>query len=58
MLHSLKRGESLTYGTRESLTYGIGVTHTDFEDVKQGWRGHKNVPWTQKRRKGKEVGSA
>ena len=36
MLHSLKRGESLTYGTRESLTYGIGVTHTDFEDVKQG----------------------
>ena len=27
----LKRGETLTYGTRESLTYGIGKTLTPFE---------------------------
>ena len=27
----LKRGESLTYGTRESLTYGIGKTLIPFE---------------------------
>ena len=29
----LKRGETLTYGTRESLTYGIGKTLTPFEVV-------------------------
>ena len=29
----LKRGESLTYGTRESLTYGIGKTLIPFEVV-------------------------
>jgi hypothetical protein len=29
----LKRGETLTYGTRESLTYGIGKTLTPFEAV-------------------------
>lgn len=34
--HSLKRGESLTYGTRQTLTYGIGVSHTDFEVVEEG----------------------
>ena len=34
VFHSLRRGETLTYGTRESLTYGIGVSQTDFEAVK------------------------
>ena len=29
----LKRGETLTYGTRESLTYGIGKSLTPFEVV-------------------------
>ena len=29
----LKRGETLTYGTRESLTCGIGKTLTPFEVV-------------------------
>ena len=29
----LKRGETLTYGTRESLTYGIGETLIPFEVV-------------------------
>ena len=29
----LKRGETLTYGTRESLTYGIGKTLTPLEVV-------------------------
>ena len=29
----LKRGETLTYGTHESLTYGIGKTLTPFEVV-------------------------
>ena len=35
----LKRGETLTYGTRESLTYGIGKTLSPFEvvgEVKMG----------------------
>ncbi|MCR5043528.1 MAG: hypothetical protein K6A93_05245 [Bacteroidaceae bacterium] len=32
--HSLKRGETLTYGTRQSLTYGIGESLTPFEAVK------------------------
>ena len=29
----LKRGKTLTYGTHESLTYGIGKTLTPFEVV-------------------------
>ena len=33
--HSLKTGVTLTYGTRLSLTYGIGVTHTCFEVVEE-----------------------
>lgn len=31
----LKRGESLTYGTRETLTYGIGESLTPFEVIKE-----------------------
>ena len=33
----LKRGETLTYGTRESLTYGIGKSLTSFEVKKGGF---------------------
>ena len=32
----LKRGKTLTYGTHESLTYGIGKTLTPFEVLKEG----------------------
>ena len=37
----LKRGESLTYGTRETLTYGIGKSLTPFEVV-SGAKNGKN----------------
>lgn len=34
--HTFKRGVTHTYGTRETLTYGIGVTHTPFEATGEG----------------------
>ena len=37
----LKRGESLTYGTRETLTYGIGKSLTPFEVVSGAKNGMK-----------------
>ena len=53
--HSLKRGETLTYGTRESLTYGVGVSQTDFEGVELSFLWDRRFCSGGKRRRGLEV---